>query len=263
MKKILIVEDDNALGTALVTKLSKSEYDVKLVEDGLEVISTARGFKPDLILLDIILPHKNGYEILDEMTKDAELNTIPVIVISNSGQPVEISRILALGVKDYIVKAQFNPEELLEKVRTQLEEEVQTEINTEGQNSFSPSLSGKSVLWVEDDEFLGDIVEKKLSGVDCKLTHVKNGEDALKFLEANKADIVVLDVILPMLDGYEILKRIKENPNTASVPVILLSNLGQPEDIEKGKKLGAELFLIKATFTLDEVLLQIAKILAK
>jgi len=75
-----------------------------------------------LILLDIMMPQKNGMEVMEEMNKDPEtsLAKIPVVIISNSGQPVEIEKVLELGAKDYLIKAEFNPQEVIEKVIKQI-----------------------------------------------------------------------------------------------------------------------------------------------
>src|SRR3989344_2487677 len=112
MKNILIIEDDVFLGDVLLEKFKKEGFEAHLSRDGAEGLAEMKKFKPDLILLDIILPTMNGYEILEAKQKDPEIEKIPVIIISNSGQPVEINRALALGVKDYFIKAQFDPEEV-------------------------------------------------------------------------------------------------------------------------------------------------------
>src|SRR3989338_11333531 len=106
MSRILIIEDDIFLGDVLVKKLNVAGYDARLSRDGVAGLKELRQWKPDLVLLDIILPQMNGYEILEAKQKDRTIASIPVIVISNSGQPVEINRALALGVKDYLVNAQ-------------------------------------------------------------------------------------------------------------------------------------------------------------
>ncbi|MCR4311085.1 MAG: response regulator, partial [Candidatus Taylorbacteria bacterium] len=147
--KILIIEDDVFLGDVLLQKLKGQGYEVQLARDGAKGLTDMTDFKPDLVLLDIILPTMNGYEILEQKMKTPEIADIPVIVISNSGQPVEISRVLSLGVKDYLVKAQFDPEEVLVKVKNELSKIVPSAVNSTGR-----VLDGKKVLWVEDDKFL-------------------------------------------------------------------------------------------------------------
>lgn len=265
MQKILIIEDDSFLGSVLVQKLTAANYEARLAEDGVTGLAEIRNWKPDLVLLDIILPKMNGYEILEEKFKDKKIADIPVIVISNSGQPVEINRALALGVKDYLVKAQFDPEEVMVKVRTQLGNGNAPALSVGDSipRPITDALKGKKVLWVEDDTFLSDLVSRKLSAQGCTLSHATDGEEALAFAETENPDIILLDILLPGVDGYEVLKRLKENPKTKSVPVILLSNLGQRDEVEKGKTLGAARFLIKATVTLDEIVGEIKTVLGK
>jgi len=121
-KKILIVEDDKILSELLEKKLKEAGFEVALAFDGEEGLASLRAAKPDLVLLDIMMPLKNGMEVMEEMNKNPEtsLAKIPVIIISNSGQPVEIERVLELGAKDYLSKAEFNPQEVIEKVIKQI-----------------------------------------------------------------------------------------------------------------------------------------------
>jgi two-component system alkaline phosphatase synthesis response regulator PhoP len=118
-KKILIIEDEKVLSGLLKKKLRDIGYETYVTEDGEAGLKRMKEEKPDLILLDIIMPKKGGFEVLEEMQKSEPLKEIPVIIISNSGQPVEISRALDLGVKDYLIKTQFDPEEVIEKVEKQ------------------------------------------------------------------------------------------------------------------------------------------------
>jgi DNA-binding response OmpR family regulator len=259
--KILIIEDDAFLGEALSKKLDGEGYEVILISDGTEALPKMREIRPDLVLLDIVLPHMNGYEILEAKSKDAEIASIPVIIISNSGQPVEISRVLSFGVKDYLVKAQFDPDEVVSKIRMYLSNQNNSEQKTDAGNNVS-SLDGRTVLWIEDDAFLSDIIAKKLSGVGCNLIHASTGEDALKLITDKKPDVIMLDVLLPGMDGFEILRRIKLDENTASVPVIMLSNLSQESDFNKARELGASLFMVKAAMSLDEIVEKIKSVLS-
>lgn len=269
MKKILIIEDDSFLGDVLNQKLTAEGFKVFLAVDGSRGYEKIKSFKPDLILLDIILPTMNGYEILEAKQKDSSISNIPVIIISNSGQPVEINRALALGVKDYLVKAQFDPDEVLVKVRAQFRknEEPSSEVaSLEGvmnQKASTANLEGKKVMWVEDDQFLNDIIARKLSLTKCTFFHSTEGEEALKIISKEIPDIVMLDIVLSGIDGFEILRRIKNDPKIKHIPVILLSNLGQASDIDKGKSLGAVCFMIKATVTPDEIIDQMKKVISE
>ncbi len=265
--RILIIEDDAFLGDVLVQKLTGEGYAVSLARDGVEGMQRLRDMKPDLLLLDIVLPAMSGYEILEEKSKDASIASIPTIIISNSGQPVEIDRALALGVRDYIVKAQFTPEEVLAKIRMQLDKmgpNRPVDIDGEEKKGVAPNaLAGTSVLVVEDDAFLHDILTRKLSGAGATLLHATDSDEAFSALKNENPNIVLLDILLPGTDGFEVLRQIRANPETKTLPVILLSNLGQKTDIDKGKQLGANRFLIKATASLEEIVNEIRSLLAR
>ena len=119
-KKILLIEDEKIMVNLLEKKLTKEGYDVSVVWDGQEGLKKARKESIDLILLDIIMPKMGGFEVMEEIAKDKELKKIPIIIVSNSGQPVELERAKELGVKDWLIKTEFDPQEVLDKVIKQI-----------------------------------------------------------------------------------------------------------------------------------------------
>lgn len=121
--------------------------------------------------------------------------------------------------------------------------------------------SMSKILIVEDDKFLRDLLEAKLIKENFPILTAVDGEDGLKKIQDEKPKLVLLDLILPGLNGFEILKNIKENPETTNIKVIILSNLGQEEEVEKAMNLGAADYLIKAHFTLEEIVEKIKKVL--
>lgn len=120
MQKILIVEDEEALAKVLEEKFQREKFEVKIAVDGETGVEAVRQFRPDMILLDLILPKKSGFDVLKEIKADPELERIPVIVLSNLGEDESIKEALALGAKDYFVKTQHPINEVVEKVRTEL-----------------------------------------------------------------------------------------------------------------------------------------------
>lgn len=270
-QRVLIIEDDVFLGDVLLQKLSKEGYDAHLVRDGKLGISSIVELKPDIILLDIILPNVNGYEILEAKQKNPVIAAIPVIVISNSGQPVEVSRVMALGVKEYLIKARFDVNEVLFKMKnvlgtphttSQFTAPTMNPTKEQSANLAGGELAGKHLLWVEDDKFLGDILSRKLTAQGAIVYRAKNADEAFASLEKDIPQMVLLDVILPGTDGFEILQKIKINPKTKQIPVIMLSNVSQSGEIEKSKLLGAHKFLVKAAVTLDQIIREIKTVLA-
>jgi len=118
-----------------------------------------------------------------------------------------------------------------------------------------------NVLLVEDDVFLSGIYQKKFEMEGFKVTTADNGEKALVEAKKKKPDIILLDILLPKLDGFAVLEKLKGDAETQNIPVILLTNLGQKDDVEKGLEAGAADYLIKAHFKPSEVVDKVRKVL--
>ncbi len=116
-KSVLIVEDDAFLRNILKVKLGNEGYNVLLAADGVSALEVIRNEKPTLILLDLMLPKKSGFEILEELSKDKTLKRPPILIISNLGQQADIERGKNLGAAEYFVKARLSIDELVEKVK--------------------------------------------------------------------------------------------------------------------------------------------------
>jgi len=262
-KKILIVEDEEALANVLEAKLIKEGHEVQVSYNGEDGYESIKSWQPDLILLDIVMPKMNGYEVLEKM-KDENI-VIPVIIISNSGQPVEIEKTKKLGAVDHLIKTEFEPQEVVDKVSRYLDgmgknNGIQLEKKGGGGTS-----SGAKILLVEDDEFLKDICSKKLVNEGFEVYEAIDGEQALAEVEKIKPDLVLLDIILPSMDGFQVLEEVRKNSDKqiAGIPVIMLSNLGQDGDVKKAMDLGATDYMVKAHFTTEEIVKKIKSVLAK
>ncbi|MCK5413618.1 MAG: response regulator [Candidatus Pacebacteria bacterium] len=270
IKKIFIMEDEKILQNILMKKLSSNGYEVRAVDDGSEGITIIEdGYVPDLILLDMLMPHVDGFYVLEKLKNDEKYSSIPIIIISNSGQPVEVEKALSLGIVDYLVKADFNPNEVLEKVNkyfnnNKSEEKLsQAEEEEEEVKTEATSNDGLKIVLAEDDDFLRDICETKLKKEGFSVIAACNGVEALAKIKEENPNIILLDIIMPEMDGFEVLKKIKEIPEKASIPVIMLTNLGQTSEIEKGFALGAEDYIIKAHFTVGEIIEKVREIIEK
>lgn len=117
-KKILIVEDYRFLREAMGKKLKEDGFDVLEAVDGEEGLKKTKEEKPDLVLLDLVLPGIDGFDVLQKIKEDPLLTEVKVIVLSNLGQKEEIEKGMALGANDYLVKANFTPKEISEKAKT-------------------------------------------------------------------------------------------------------------------------------------------------
>lgn len=119
----------------------------------------------------------------------------------------------------------------------------------------------KTILIIEDDKFLRELIAQKLIKENYEVSEAVDGEEGMKKIKEEKPALVLLDLILPGIDGFEVLSRMKEESILSQIPVIILSNLGQKEDVERGLKLGAVDYLIKAHFTPGEIIEKIKNVL--
>ncbi len=121
MRKILLIEDDPFLGEMYTDKFAQSGFKIDVATDGKEGMNKIKKSRPDLILLDVVLPKMDGFEILKELKKDSKLEKIPVVLLTNLGQKNEIEKGMSLGAEEYIIKAHFTPTAVVVKVKEVLD----------------------------------------------------------------------------------------------------------------------------------------------
>ncbi|MFH1744756.1 MAG: response regulator [bacterium] len=265
-EKILIIEDEQSLADLLAERLAKGGYETKTSYDGKDGYEQVKKFNPDLILLDIVMPKMNGYEVLEKMSE--EKKKIPVIIISNSGQPVEIEKTRKLGAIDHLIKTEFSPQDVIDKVNKYIsggKKESKDESYLSPQEDPNVKKLNIKVLLVEDDSFLRDICSKKLTKEGFTVYEAIDGAQALDSAGKVEPDVILLDIVLPAVDGFQILYGIRNHSNKKinKAPVIMLSNLGQDDDIKRAMDMGANDYLVKAHFTTEEIVEKVKGVLEK
>ncbi|MEY2664203.1 MAG: hypothetical protein RIT04_11 [Candidatus Parcubacteria bacterium] len=133
-------------------------------------------------------------------------------------------------------------------------------MSTESATKPKSPLDKKTVLWVEDDAFLSDILIRKFLSVGCNIVRTKNADEAFAFLSKEVPSVILLDILLPGTGGLDILQKLKMDAKLKSVPVLILSNTSQTSDLQKAKMLGAQKFLVKAAVSLDEVIREVGSL---
>ena len=118
------------------------------------------------------------------------------------------------------------------------------------------------ILIIEDEQFLGNLLIKKLENSGFYVRGVFDGEAGLKAVEKKKPSLILLDLVLPGMDGWEVLRRLKEDKRSKDIPVLIISNLGEPSDITKGKKAGAVDYIIKADYSPQQIVDKVASVLS-
>ncbi len=125
------------------------------------------------------------------------------------------------------------------------------------------NLKGIKIVWVEDDKFLISLIQKRVLATGAELIQVTDGSRAYETIKQAHPHIVVLDLLMPNIDGFEILTKLKADASLKKIPVLVLSNLGQKQEIEKARELGAAKFVVKASIGLDGIIPEIEKMVKR
>ena len=252
-KLLLIAISDNFLAQSLADSAKAKGMRAIMVDDGNLALSRMKESHPDLLISDIVLSGMDGYDMLSAKSLDKDITKIPVIVVSNMGLPVDMKRLPSSGIREYFIKTHVDAEEVIGKACDIL--------------GFAPpgAASAKSkktikILWVEDDKFLSEILSKRFVSLGYNLLKANNGKEALSIIEKESPDVIMLDIIMPDVNGFDVLQKIKIQDRFKKTPVVMLSNLSSASDIEKSKKLGAVGFIVKAAVSLDEIVAQVEKL---
>jgi two-component system, OmpR family, phosphate regulon response regulator PhoB len=120
----------------------------------------------------------------------------------------------------------------------------------------------KKILIIEDDKFLRKIIKRKFSGEGFDVIEAVDGERGITLAKNDQPDIIILDLVLPEINGFEVLQTLKQTPETSEIPVIILSNLGEEENVKKGLAAGAADYLIKSNLDPSDIFDRVGKVLA-
>ena len=240
MKKILVVDDEQDIREIIKIPLIADGFQVLEANNGKDAIEIAKKENPDLITLDIIMPHIDGFQAAKIIKEDPQTAHIPIIILSVLSQD---KKEFVQGIADYISKP-FKPEELLIKIKDAMEKA--------GRDSRS-----KNILIVDDDPDVIDIIKISLEDKGFSIVSASNGLEALEKLAIFIPDLIVLDIHMPKMNGYELIKRLKKEPRFNSVPIVVLTGTYiSKQDIQHGLTLGAARYLTKP-FTIDTLVKEI------
>ncbi len=286
--RILLVEDnlDDVEITRRALRAAPMAVELHVARDGQEALDfllRQDGYgpdtpRPDLILLDLNMPRLNGFQVLQKVKGTEALVAIPVIVLTTSAREEDIVNSYKLNANTYVRK----PEEFdrfthiletLEEYWFVIANLAPTEASRDKE---APMLDNESpdelqVLIIEDND--DDVVHVKRvlsrSTVSCRFHVARDGQEALDFLfnrrklgDAPWPDLVLLDLRLPILEGHEILSRIRGDPDLSSVPVYILTGSKRGQDLDRSLELGADGFLPKP-FAIEDVKYVLASVMKR
>jgi PAS domain S-box-containing protein len=233
---VLVVEDDRDIAELIGRHLTASGYQVSIAGRAQDALETARAAHPNLITLDIYLPDADGFELLQQLKSDQSTADIPVVIVSVLGDQREGLR---LGAVDYLTKP-IDPGRLVYSVNRVLQ---------------GP---GK-VLVVDDDRDTRDLLQSALEQRGFAVVLTSSGKRALTLARQEHPNLILLDLKLPGMDGYEVLQRLKGMPETADIPVMVITGSLTDEELKQHKllSLGAARFMTKP-FAVDELVYEIS-----
>jgi len=256
-KRILIVDDEPVNIKVLEAKLPSREYEVIKAYSGMEALKKVSEIPPDVILLDIMMPEMDGYEVTRRLKRDPGTRHIPIIVVTALTDTKDKLTALEAGAEEFISKP-VNSTELIARINSMLRLKryrEQLDIRSHSEESFSCHLSQEEpdklssdlplVLLVEDNESDSKLIRSYLHGQPYRVVVVENGEEAIIRAKREKVDLILLDILLPGMDGFEVCRSLKEMEQTKNVQVIIITGLSDLEDKIRGIELGSDDFLVK------------------
>lgn len=222
--KILVIDDDPTITTLLSATLSECGYSVMTAPDGEEGLEQYKVFRPDIIILDILMPRMDGYTFVLEFKKIGDIRETPVIILTSRDSMQDIFEIH--GINDYIIKP-FNMEDLLRKIGRRVE------------------MKCKKILVVDDEADMVSVIEDRLKASGYDVITAYNGLEGLDKARREKPDLMILDVMMSRLGGYQICRMLKFDERYKNISVVLLTALANDRGPRLGKEVGADAYLVK------------------
>ncbi len=238
-KKILVIDDEPDIREIVRLYLVEEGHEVIEAGNGQDGILKAQKDQPDLIVLDIMLPGINGFEVAKHLKDDPNTKHIPIVILSVLAQDSQYRQ----GILDYISKP-FRQEELVSTVRKIFSK-------VDGRNVR------RTVLVVDDDPDIVDIIAICLKDNNLDPEKAYNGAEAIEKVKAKAPDLVLLDINMPGMNGFEVIKHLKSDKSTADIPIVVLTGTHIAEDDRHhGLTLGVAKYLTKP-FSADDLVKEI------
>ncbi len=236
--RILVAEDDPIslkLITSILTKNSFEVVPAKTGKEAMEVLTKDNQF--DLLISDVMMPEMDGFTLVSTVKKDKALKRIPIIMCTAVSEQKAVLKALELGVCDYITKP-IKAGMLIEKVSNAI-------ANSHG-----------AVLIVDDEEFLLDLLKRTLDRAGYKVIPANSAEQALQILETHKVSVIISDITMPGISGFDLLATVKEKK--PHLPVLLMTGYGGEHSKAEVLAAGADGYITKP-FNNIEITLQLKK----
>lgn len=252
--QILVVDDVPANVKLLEAKLSSEYYDVITASDGFEGLAKAKEYKPDLVLLDVMMPKMDGFETCQKIKSDPEISHIPVVMVTALSDKSDRLKGLEAGADDFITKpindmALFARVKSLVRIKTLLDElrlrdqtSVQMGIATNENNSFISDVTGAKVMLVDDDPVQAKQIVAKLNE-SYQATWVEDPEQAQSIAAGGDFDVILISTMLSDIDGLRLASHLKSQEETRNIPLLVLVDEEDTKIMLKALEMGINDYL--------------------
>lgn len=267
MAKIIVVEDDPMICEIYQKKFQEAGFEVLTASSGEQLLSLAKNDKADIILLDLIMPKLNGFDVIKSLRSGQYDPDIKIIVFSNLSQKEDREKAMEMGANGFIVKSDFAPSALVEEVRRQMNQ-FNEEKKNEGRSEKSEDdkeeqnkSDKKKVLMIEDEEIFLEMFGDKLRQDGFEVDTATNGAVGIKKAMSGKYDIFIIDMILPGITGDEIVAKIKMEDSIKDTPIMIFSASVDYEAEKRMRDLGADVFFMKTQLIPSDLSKKVAEML--
>ncbi|HUG06190.1 MAG TPA: response regulator, partial [Candidatus Limnocylindria bacterium] len=236
--RVLVIEDEaNNLDVAQRI-IRAAGHEALVAMDGQTGLDLARAEHPDAILVDLLLPRVDGWTVTRLLREEEWAARIPIIAVSALAMQQDRQRAIDAGCDDFVSKP-YAPAELRAVLARFLPETAAVVAGAKRPSAATPQVERLgTVLAVDDEPANLDLISRRLAALGCAVLRASSGEQALAIAEREVPDLVLLDVMMPGIDGWETCRRLKANERTAAIPVIFVTAKDQPADVVTGFEAG-------------------------
>jgi two-component system, cell cycle response regulator len=246
--QILVVDDVPANVKLLEAKLSSEYYDVITAKDGFEAIKKAKEHKPDIILLDVMMPGIDGFEVCKKLKEDYDVSHIPIVMVTALSDKADRIKGLEAGADDFItkpindvalfarIKSLVRIKMLMDEVRLRDKTSIEMGIKDEAMNTLISDVSGSRVLLVDDDMVQGKQIVSKLEST-YQVEWISDPEQALARASQGNFDVILISTLLTNSDGLRLASHIKSHEEMRTVPLLVLVD-DEPHIMLKALEMG-------------------------
>jgi len=268
MKKVLIVEDDPMLSEIYQKKFEKNgQFEVIHAASGMEAQEKAKKEKPDLVLLDLVLPEMDGFDVLKALREDATLDNTKIIPFSNLSQEDNKKKLVELGADGFISKSEHTPQQLVVEVLKILDQNesrkvVNKVVEVKPKSEKFSNQDKKRILMIEDEEVFLDVFGKKLEEEGFEVSGSLNGKEGVSLLAKQNFALVFIDITLPDMEAKKIITDFKKQfPKSKTKFVVLRSESDLEKSVSELEKIGIEGILDKNKMDPESFVAGVRKIL--